>query len=296
MSDKFTVFFDYRKGIGRTRSNKDNKDTTIELGPWLDVWENKKKTYNMRLFYILKPNAENDVIKFGIAGQNSGGFASWGRLHSYINTHGVADDLNRCKGIRMLYLAGNVYNPKVEVNKTDVFKKELACKRFFRDPDNNGHMIGRGYERIKVERIPELFAIMENPSNKGFRDVETERRLSQRLAEQNLNEDDRIVKVIEHKTTGGKSRAKTKYLCYWNRGAVLTKEKLVKLNTNMRKDSDLRDLQIDKDRDARYITEETDRSVDHTTWQTYRDIILFKNGQEAVDVYKALHHTIKFRD
>ena len=113
MSDKFTVLFDYRKGLGRTRSNK---DTTIELGPWLDVWENKQKTFNMRLFYILKPNAENDVIKFGIAGQNSGNFTSWGRLHSYINIHGVAADLNRCKGIRMLYLAGNVYNPKVEVH------------------------------------------------------------------------------------------------------------------------------------------------------------------------------------
>ena len=116
----------------------------------------------MRLFYILKPNGENDVIKFGIAGQNEGSSASWGRLHSYINVFGVADDLNRCKGIRLLYLAGNVYNPKVEVKNTDVFKKELACKRFFRNPDNNGHMIGRGFERIKVERLPELFAIMEN--------------------------------------------------------------------------------------------------------------------------------------
>ena len=71
----------------------------------------------MRLFYILKPNGENDVIKFGIAGQNEGSSASWGRLHSYINVFGVADDLNRCKGIRLLYLAGNVYNPKVEVKK-----------------------------------------------------------------------------------------------------------------------------------------------------------------------------------
>ena len=33
-------------------------------------------------------------------------------------------------------------------------------------------MIGRGFERIKVERLPELFAIMENPSNKDFGDVE----------------------------------------------------------------------------------------------------------------------------
>ena len=137
---------------------------------------------------------------------------------------------------------------------------------------------------------------MENPSNKDFGDVETERRLSQRLAQQNLNEDDYIVKIIEHKTKGGKSRAKTQYLCYWNRGAVLTKEKLVKLNTNMQKDSDLRDLRIDMDRDARYITEETEKTVDHTTWQTYRDILLFKNGEKAIEIYKTLHPTAKFRD
>ena len=47
-------------------------DTTVELGPWIDNWGNKKKMYNMRLFYILKPNGENDVIKFGIAGRFDG--------------------------------------------------------------------------------------------------------------------------------------------------------------------------------------------------------------------------------
>ena len=101
---------------------------------------------------------------------------------------------------------------------------------------------------------------------------------------------------IEHYNKTGKSRAKTQYLCYWNRGAVLTKEKLVKLNTNMQKDSDLRDLRIDMDKDARYITEETEKTVDHTTWQTYRDILLFKNGEKAIDIYKTLHPTAKFRD
>ena len=73
---KFTVLFDYRKGLGRTRSKNNeygNDTNSVELGPWLDTWENKKRVFNMRLFYVLKPNGENDVIKFGIAGQNSGG-------------------------------------------------------------------------------------------------------------------------------------------------------------------------------------------------------------------------------
>ena len=50
MSDKFTVLFDYRKALGRTRSKKTNVDTTVELGPWLNDWENKRRVYNMRLF------------------------------------------------------------------------------------------------------------------------------------------------------------------------------------------------------------------------------------------------------
>jgi len=296
---KFTVLFDYRKGLGRTRSKNNeygNDTNTVELKPWLDKWENKKRMFNMRLFYVLKPNGENDVIKFGIAGQNSGDGASWGRLHSYINTFGEADDLNRCKGIRLLYLAGNVYNKDVEVRNSDIFKKELACKRYFRNPQTNAHLVGRGYERIEMSRIGELFAIIDSSSNKDFGDVETERRLSERLAQQNLTEDDYIMRIDSHTTLGGKSRARTKYLCYWNRGTVMTKKKLVKLHTKMPKDSDLRDLAKAKEQEARYLTEETESEIDHTTRQFYREIILFNGGQKAVEVYKALHPTANFRD
>lgn len=77
----------------------------------------------------------------------------------------------------------------------------------------------------------------------------------------------------------------TKYLCYWNRGTVLTKKKLVKkLNPNPKKDSDLRDLQADKEREAaRFQTEESERVVDHTTYEFYKDIINFKGGAKAMD-------------
>ena len=197
----------------------------------------------------------------------------------------------------MLYLAGNVYNKDVEVVKTDIYKKELACKRYFRSPEVNAHLIGRGYERINLDRIKELFDIIDDPSNKDFGDEETERRTSERLAQQNLTKDDYIVRIVSHVTKGGKSRARTKYIVYWNRGTVMTKEKLVKkLHVNPRKDSDLRDLAKDKEREARFETEVIETVVDHTTPQFYTEIVLFQGGSKAMEIYKALHPTGKFRD
>ena len=297
MSDKFTVLFDYRKALGRTRSKTNTKTTnSVELGPWLDDFANKKKIYNLRLFYVLKPNAE-EVVKFGIAGTR-GEAGAWGRLHQYINEYGYSSDLNRCTGVQMLYLAGNKYNPNVEITNSDVFKKERACKQYFRAPEVKAHLIGRGFERINLDRIQELFDIIDDPSNKDFGDTETERRISERLAQQNLTADDYIVRITSHFTKGGKSKAMTQYTCYWNRPAVLTEKKLVKkLHVNPRKDSDLRDAEIDKQRDAeRFQTEETSRTIDHETKQFYKDIILFKGGSKAVEIYKTLHPTGKFRD
>ena len=297
MSDKFTVLFDYRKALGRTRRQTTSSTTnSTELGPWLDDFANKKKIYNMRLFYVLKPNAE-DVVKFGIAGTR-GEAGGWGRLHQYINEYGYTTDLNRCTGIQLLYLAGNKYSPTVELTNSDVFKKERACKQYFRAPEVKAHLIGRGFERINLDRIQELFDIIDDPSNKDFGDVETERRVSERLSQQNLTADDFIVKIINHTTKGGKSRAMTQYTCYWNRPFILTKNKLVKkLNPNPRKDSDLRDLQADKEREAaRFQTEETARETIHTNYQFYKDVILFKGGAKAMEIYKALHPNGKFRD
>ena len=62
-------------------------------------------------------------------------------------------DLNRCTGIQLLYLAGNKYNPNVEITNSDVFKKERACKQYFRAPEVKAHLIGRGFERINLDRI-----------------------------------------------------------------------------------------------------------------------------------------------
>ena len=314
MNNKMEVLFDYRTKKptrGRTRSSTAAKDNvmyttgerirkqetnSVELGPWLDDFDNKKKIYNMRLFYVLLPNSES-VVKFGIAG-TQGEAGGWGRLHQYINEYGYTSDLNACTGIQMLYLAGNQYKSTVALTDSDVFKKERACKQYFRAPEVKAHLIGRGFERINLDRIQELFDIIDDPSNKDFGDVETERRVSERLSQQNLTADDYVVKITSHTTKGGKSKAMTQYTCYWNRPAVLTQKKLVKkLNPNPRKDSDLRDAEIDRQRDAeRFQTEETSRVEDHTTKEFYKNIILFKNGSKAMEIYKSLHPEGKFRD
>ena len=314
MNNKMEVLFDYRTKKptrGRTRSSTAAKDNvmyttgerirkqetnSVELGPWLDDFDNKKKIYNMRLFYVLLPNSES-VVKFGIAG-TQGEAGAWGRLHQYINEYGYTSDLNACTGIQMLYLAGNQYKSTVALTDSDVFKKERACKQYFRAPEVKAHLIGRGFERINLDRIQELFDIIDDPSNKDFGDVETERRVSERLSQQNLTADDYVVKITSHTTKGGKSKAMTQYTCYWNRPAVLTQKKLVKkLNPNPRKDSDLRDAEIDRQRDAeRFQTEETSRVEDHTTKEFYKNVILFKNGSKAMEIYKSLHPEGKFRD
>jgi len=255
------VFFDYRNNR-KTRNNS----RTVELGPWLEVEANKRSLYDMRLFYVLKPVAD-DVVKFGIAGL-TGKSSAWGRLHQYINEYGYRSDLNQCVGIDLLYLAGTRYNPNVETTNTQVYKKELACKQYFRD----SAIKGRGFERILQERLDELFKIVDDKSNKSFEDIETDRRTSERLQQAEIMPDDKVIRIISHETKGGKSKAKTKYNVQWSRPYILTEKKRV---------------------NGQIVT--TSTSVD-TTDEFYKNIITFLDGGKAIEVYKALHPNANFRD
>ena len=230
---------------------------------------NKKKIYGMRLFYVVKPNAET-VVKFGIAGTRSGKSEAWARLSQYGHYYGESSDLNPCVGVQLLFLAGNKYNSRVPLVKSDVYKKELACKQYFRSAEVNAHLIGRGFERLNLDRIAELFSIIDDRSNKTFGDVEVERRTSQRLQQQDLIATDKILKITGHTTAPGKSSKMTKYTCYWNRAAVLTKEKLVKKAKKG------------------FTTEETEKTLDHETEEFAHNIILFPGGDRALEVYKIL--------
>ena len=61
-----------------------------------------------------------------------------------------------------MYLAGNKYNPTVELVKSDVWNKERACKQYFRAPEVKAHLIGRGYEKFDLDRLQELLDINAN--------------------------------------------------------------------------------------------------------------------------------------
>ena len=273
MSNKnaIIVIFDYRLTQGRqTRSSARKNQVAegpLELKPWLDLPETKKFLYNKRLFYIVKPNVEG-VCKFGIAGNEGGKASGWGRLHQYVHSYGEQSDLSACAGVKLLYLAGNEYNPNVENIKSAVYRKELAAKRFFRDDA----LKGRGFERILQERLDELFKILEDPSNKSFEDIETERRRTERLTQANVNADDAVLAILKHDTKGGKSKARTQYLTKWSRPYVLTEKKRVK---------------------GEIV--ETTKEVD-TTWETYTKLIGYLDGLAKLKIYKEQHPSASFRD
>jgi len=306
MSNDFKVFFDYRVPQGKTRAavrRASSGTNSIDLSNWLDEMKNKEDIYHYRLFYVLKPNSE-DVVKFGIAGTRGFGGA-WGRLHQYVNEYGHSTDLNTCTGVQMLYLAGNKFSESVPIERSDVYKKEYFCKQHFRSPEVNAHLIGRGFERINLDRIEELFDIIDDKSNKAFGDEEFERRTSERLKQQNLLPTDKVVKITGHKTAKAPSKAMTKYTVYWNRPFILTEEKLVRKARNPRKDSDIRDLERTLDKEAeiagkpkpkRFETKVVSTKEVYETETFAHNIILYKGGAKALELYKTLHPTATFRD
>ena len=265
MSNKLTVIYDYRAGIkGRTRSKK---DTTLELGPWLDIESNKRRIYNTRVFYIVKPNADPDTIKFGIGGLD-GKSGAYGRLRQYVLDHGYATELNPCKGVRLLYLASTIYNPNVLTTDSAVYRKEKTAKDFFR----SDAIEGRGFERILQERLDDLFKILDSKSNKSWDDIEFERKTSERLAQAEITPEDKIMKILSHETKGGKSQAKTKYKVQWSRPYILTEKKKV---------------------DGKIVT--TQKEV-FETMEPANKIITFLDGAKMLEVYHILHPDSKFRD
>ena len=257
-----TVIYDYRESLrGRTRSKK---DTTVELGPWLNLETNKRRLYNTRMFYIIKPNID-DTIKFGIGGLD-GKSGSYGRLKQYILEYGYTTELNPCTGVRLLYLAATVYNPNVLTVNTSVYRKEKAAKDFFR----SDAIEGRGFERILQERLDELFKIVDSKSNKSWLDIETTRRTSERLAQAEILPSDKVMKILSH-ITKPKSKAKTQFLVQWSRPYKLTEKKKV---------------------NGKIVT--TEKLVD-TTYEPYSKLITYLDGGRSFEVYSILHPDTQFR-
>ena len=260
--NKLTVIFDYRTAR-KTRSKTDDYGT-VELGDWLDIEQNKRRIYNTRGFYVVLP-AMDHVVKYGICGEH-GKSGSWGRLHSYVIDYGRATELNPCRGVKLLYLAVTNHNPNVETINSAVYRKELACKQFFRDTA----IEGRGFERILQERLDELFKIVDSKSNKSWLDIETERRQSERLKQANLNPSDKVIKIISH-ITKPKSQAKTQFLVQWSRPYKITEKKKV---------------------NGKIVT--TEKEVNET-YEPYSKLITYLDGGKMFQLYSILHPDTQFR-
>lgn len=110
------------------------KGTSLET--WLET--NKANIKGKRILYILKPNMETNVIKFGIAGAGSDvkPDQSYARLKSYLTTYGRKADCKTreqktsCKyGVTLYALYGTNYNSNVEEKNSACHQKELYLKR-----------------------------------------------------------------------------------------------------------------------------------------------------------------------
>jgi hypothetical protein len=128
------------------------KGTSLEN--WMET--NKADIRGKRIFYVLKPNMETNIIKFGIAGAGSDvkPDQSYARLKSYLTTYGRASDCktreqkSACKyGVTLYALYGTNYNPKVEEKNSACHQKELYLKRELRSSILS---VGRGDERTNA--------------------------------------------------------------------------------------------------------------------------------------------------
>ena len=136
-------------------------------GESLEKWlkENKAKIRGKRILYVLKPNMESNVIKFGIAGEYASinEDASFERLKSYLTTYGREEDCKtrekkkNCNyGVTVYAIYGNNYNRNVEPKNTAVHKKELYLKR---ELSNSITRVGRGTERTD-ERLSKILKLV----------------------------------------------------------------------------------------------------------------------------------------
>ena len=249
----------------------ENKDGT-ELKEWLDgktkiageMKTNRELIKNKRILYVIRPNIDKSLIKFGIGGVEHGGSSAYGRLLQYVNYYGESGEFD-CLGVKLFLIVANEYNPNVEGKNSAIFRKE----KFLKAQLNGDTLSGRGTERVKTN-IRKLFGLIFQTSNKTDEDIEIERRKSERLEQSNITKDDKVTKVTDHvtPTTG---TGKTVYRTHWNRPYILT-EKI-------------------KDKNGKVKTKET--KVFETD-ETYKTLVTVRDGKEKVDEYINKHPRARF--
>ena len=200
--NKLESYFDYRK---------DNNGKPVFLEDWIQA--NRGKILNKRIFYVVRPNLEDDVTKFGIGGMD-GGEGAYNRLNQYVITYGKNSRRNKCVGVLLFYLAGNKYNSLVQTSNSLVWKKEKFLKDELKSTTDI--LPGRGAERTKLP-INRLMDLIDRSSNKTTADIETDVRRSARIGQSEVKRTDKIVKVLK--------RSGTKFLVKWNRPYIDPKTK-----------------------------------------------------------------------
>ena len=237
----------------------------IELAQWLSKESNRRALDNKRILYVVRANIDNSLIKFGVGGVEHGGTSAFGRLLQYVNYYGENGEFD-CKGIKLFLIVANNYNANVEGKNSAIFRKE----KFLKAQLKGDTMTGRGTERVTTN-LQKLFKLILQGSNQTDEDIELERRKTERIQQQELLPDDRVVKVTDHTTPTGKG--KTIYRTHWNRPFILTERT--------------------RDKDGKLEVKE--KKV-FTNNQTYQELIKFQDGKEAVDKYQASKPRAKFRD
>jgi hypothetical protein len=164
--------------------------TGTELKPWLE--KHKDDLKNHRIFYILKANLEQgDVFKLGIS--ERGDTSAYGRLNDYYHIMGKTSNDNKCKGVKLYLVVGNLFDPSVASNKVREVETKVIAELKKKGATE------RGRERFRIS-INDLFDVI-NDLQILKKDEETGNlKRSERILQKNQASKDTIKAIIGHET------------------------------------------------------------------------------------------------
>ena len=224
---------------------KDKQGT--ELKTWLE--DHKGDLENHRIFYILRANLEKgDVYKIGIS--ERGGTSAYGRLNDYYNHMGESSSDNKCMGVNLHLVVGNLFDPSVGNNKVRNIETKLIAELKKRGATE------RGRERFRVS-IETIFKVLDELKLlKGDEETGNLKR-SARILKQNQASKDTVKSIVGHK---------------------LDRKKKLKFEVIFHDY-----LKYDKNQVAK-PTEQTKQNL------TYEQLIQMRDGKKKVDEYIITHN------
>jgi len=163
----------------------------VELKGWLE--KHKEELNNHRIFYILRANLEKgDVYKIGIS--ERGATSAYGRLNDYYNHMGESNKDNKCMGVKLHLVIGNLFNPNVAASDSKIRQIETKMIAHLKKLG----VTHRGRERFKIS-IDNLFEALEQLGVlKGDEDSDMVKR-SPRIQELNQASKDTVKSIVGHK-------------------------------------------------------------------------------------------------